>query len=416
MNRQYGGNDGRDQFIIENLQIINPLPNGQEGTDTSTNKTTHKYSDIFNKLIQEKTEDFVGRIYVFNAISNFINTNSSGYFRVIGDPGMGKSSIAAQYVLDNDCIAFFNEKRDLRNKTFQFIESIFEQLNIRYNLSLNFSDNPSEYGTLLFQALMELTRKTKDKVIIVVDALDEVDLTTCGGDVNILHLPSRLPDNVFIILTERRDSNVRLPPDTTTLSLLDPKYVQDTATDISNYIRAMIQRKGNLESAIYKITDSLDSFISEITKKSEKNFMYLRYVLVDVEKGRYESTSLDIFPTGLMDYYKWHWERMGMNDKNTPNRMIKLRVIYHISEAYSALSLKSLAEYTEQKQVTISDIIDEWIQFLHRFVEKGEELYRIYHQSFQDFLKQDRTVKSIGADMAKEVKEIETEVLWESIL
>jgi hypothetical protein len=387
-----------------------------EGTETSTNnRTTHKYSDIFNKLIQEKTKDFVGRIYVFNAISDFINTNSSGYFRVIGDPGMGKSSIAAQYVLDNDCIAFFNEKRDLRNKTSQFIASIFEQLNIRYNLSLKLPDDPSEYNTSVFTALMESTGKTKDKVIIVVDALDEVDLATCDRDAFILHLPIRLPDNVFIVLTERRDSNVRLPPDTTTLSLLDPKYVQDTTTDISNYIRTMIQRRGNLESAIYKITDSLDTFISEITKKSEKNFMYLKYVLVDIEKGRYESTSLDNFPTGLMDYYKWHWERMGMNNKNTPNRMIKLRVIYHISEAYTALSLESLTEYTKQEQVIISDIIDEWIQFLHTFAEKGEELYRIYHQSFQDFLKQDRTVKSIGSDMAKKVKKIETEVLLESI-
>ena len=44
----------------------------------------------FQSLIADKTEEFVGREYVFGAIEAFIANNSKGYFTIIGDPGLGK--------------------------------------------------------------------------------------------------------------------------------------------------------------------------------------------------------------------------------------------------------------------------------------------------------------------------------------
>jgi hypothetical protein len=50
----------------------------------------------FQSLIQDKTEGFVGREYVFDAIQAFIQDNKKGYFTIIGDPGQGKSAILAK--------------------------------------------------------------------------------------------------------------------------------------------------------------------------------------------------------------------------------------------------------------------------------------------------------------------------------
>ena len=44
----------------------------------------------FQSLIADKTKEFVGREYVFDAIEAFIANNPKGYFTIIGDPGQGK--------------------------------------------------------------------------------------------------------------------------------------------------------------------------------------------------------------------------------------------------------------------------------------------------------------------------------------
>ena len=55
----------------------------------------------FQALIEDKTKDFVGREYVFNAIADFLTNQPNGYFIIEGDPGMGKSPILAEYIYIN---------------------------------------------------------------------------------------------------------------------------------------------------------------------------------------------------------------------------------------------------------------------------------------------------------------------------
>ena len=55
------------------------------------------YPEEFRSLIEEKIRTFCGRQFVFDAFQQFITENPCGYFTIIGDAGMGKSSIAAKY-------------------------------------------------------------------------------------------------------------------------------------------------------------------------------------------------------------------------------------------------------------------------------------------------------------------------------
>jgi hypothetical protein len=71
------------------------------------------YPIEFERLIKDKTESFCGRKFVFDAIEDFFSNNLNGYFTVVGDAGMGKSAIAAKYVLDNpEAICFFNVRAE----------------------------------------------------------------------------------------------------------------------------------------------------------------------------------------------------------------------------------------------------------------------------------------------------------------
>jgi hypothetical protein len=87
----------------------------------------------FQSLIQDKTEGFIGREYIFDEIRRFLVENPKGYLTIIGDPGMGKSAILAKYVEDTGCIAHFNVQLQGLNRSDQFLESICRQLVDRYD-------------------------------------------------------------------------------------------------------------------------------------------------------------------------------------------------------------------------------------------------------------------------------------------
>ena len=85
-------------------------------------------------LIEEKTEGFVGRKYVFQAIQDFVNSQPNGYFIIEAEPGVGKSAILAKYVQQTGCVAHFNVRSQGINRADQFLESVCTQLVSCYNL------------------------------------------------------------------------------------------------------------------------------------------------------------------------------------------------------------------------------------------------------------------------------------------
>ncbi|WP_321162452.1 hypothetical protein [Nostoc sp. KVJ3] len=93
-----------------------------------------EYPAEFKSLIREKIRSFCGRKFVFEAFKQFCDKNRSGYLTILGDAGMGKSTIAAKYVWDNKSPCYFNIRSDGRNRAELFLDSIRKQLIKRYQL------------------------------------------------------------------------------------------------------------------------------------------------------------------------------------------------------------------------------------------------------------------------------------------
>ncbi|MBC1225390.1 XRE family transcriptional regulator, partial [Nostoc sp. UCD120] len=150
----------------------------------------------FELLIKEKTKLFCGRKFVFDTIENFFQNNPNGYFTVVGDAGMGKSAIAAQYIVEHhEAICFFNIRAEGMNRQDLFLKKVRQQLIERYNLQTAVD---ADLSTLLTKVSEKLS--TGERLVIVVDALDEVDQESSG---NLLFLPYILPERVYFILTRR---------------------------------------------------------------------------------------------------------------------------------------------------------------------------------------------------------------------
>ena len=82
------------------------------------------YPEEFRSLIEEKIRTFCGRRFVFDTFQEFINANPHGYFTIVGDAGMGKSSIAAKYVWEHKSPCYFNILVERRNRPELFLKSI----------------------------------------------------------------------------------------------------------------------------------------------------------------------------------------------------------------------------------------------------------------------------------------------------
>jgi hypothetical protein len=361
----------------------------------------------FKSLIREKTEGFVGRDYVFVEIEDFIEKQSCGYIIIEGDPGVGKTSILAEYFRRTGSIAFFNVASEGINQTSQFLESLSSQINARYKLSaLSVPPDAKEHGPFLRRLLDDSSSLLKaDKLVILVDALDEVDTSGLPGTANVLYLPTYVPERVYFVASVRsRAPDVRLTVQAPIRPIDLMSYSSESSRDAAEYIRRYAGRPA-VRDWIGAQGLALEDLVAGLVSRSENNFMYLRYVLSDIERGLYGDRRLEKLPTGLESYYEDHWERMGMTTR-TPPLQVKLKLIYILCEVRRPISRHLLEYFSDEDELTVQLVINEWGPFLHCYQVHNELRYAIYHASFRDFLHRKKIIdlREIRIRIAKKLR------------
>ncbi len=365
-------------------------------------------------LIREKTEGFVGRKYVFEAIDAFLRNHQEGYLTIEGDPGVGKSAILAEYVRRTGCIAHFNVRSQGTNTPAEFLRSVCAQLIARHGL-----DHPvlppeaTCNGAFLLRLLEEASAQLGrgERLVIAVDALDEVEQKDeSGSGANLLFLPATLPRGVCFLVTRRQ---VSLPlVISAPQELLDlMKLSAESREDIVAFLRSALDRDG-VRRSIASLGVSEDVFVETMATRSENNFMYLRYVLSDMDRGIYSEGSLESLPVGLSGYYEDHWRRMGMLAKPLPRT--KLHIVYVLAEVRQPISRDLLSSLTREDALTLQEVLDEWDQFLREETVDGQVRYSIYHASFRDFLHRKPIIRAAGLTIEGVNRMIATN-LWEGL-
>ena len=351
------------------------------------------YPEEFISLIEEKIRTFCGRRFVFDTFQQFITANPHGYFTIIGDAGMGKSSIVAKYVCEHKSPCYFNILVERRNRPELFLKSIRQQLIHRYELQ-NSAD--ADLPTLLAKVAGKLP--AGERLVIAVDALDEVEQEP--GE-NLLHLPTTLPDNVYFLLTRRpyhlgkKRLSVSPGVPVKELDLRDDQYVNFNQYDIKEYIIFVLNAESDYKDGLRKwikergIIDAI--FVEELANKSEINFMYLRYVLPAIAKGDYNDLSLKQLPDGLQEYYQNYWVRMGL--EANPGQLMEI-VLYILLEIGTPIPCEMIAGIAKEDECDVEAVLDEWVEYLKKQNVDGEFCYGIYHASFLDFLKAKREMDS----------------------
>jgi hypothetical protein len=372
----------------------------------------------FDAFIDERIKDYFpgSRQFIRDAWDVFLakSSSASGYFMVLGEPGLGKTAFLAKLVHDRKYdLHHFNIGAQPINTARQFVANIFGRLQRAYPLQE--ADLPAEEGAeaeFLNRILEEASRQLDGKkLVIVIDALDEVQMNPRFKTANVLFLPPTLPKGIYVIATSRSLKNLTLNvPDTIEEHTIEGLGDENLA-DVRAYLESRLKRE-KLAAWVRKHGRSAKSFVNEMLDKSGGNFMYLRHVLPEIEEGDYADLEIDALPKGLQKYYEDHWQRMGMTATDPPEQ--KLLTVYALSAMPCPVSCRLLAKLSGVSAVTTQGILDKWHQFLHEEVvpmPKGsrpsrrtvrdvpDKRYSFYHASFKDFLYRKDIVQAAGIDL-----------------
>jgi hypothetical protein len=362
----------------------------------------HIRVEQFRSLIEERTRHFVGRGFVFAAITKWISDPgfSSGYITIQGEPGIGKTTIASELVKRRGYVHHFNVAKQNIRSIGDFLANVCAQLILRYRLG--HSGLPEKATTdsgFLEQLLREAAeRRLGTPVVIVLDALDEADHSALTPKANSLWLPPSLPAGVFFIITTREKSDYRLVVDRREeiyLSEDDPLNKDDIDKYVENFIE---QHRVEMLTRIQEWEVEVPEFRAIITGNAKGNFMYIVYVLNDIWRGQIKKQSLaelrDL-PKGLKEYYRQHWRQMSAVDPGRFDDYYK-PVLCLLATAAQPVGIAQLANWCTQERgekadpFRVKQVVDDWREFLNiERGKRGEPLYRLYHTSFQDFLREE---------------------------
>ena len=347
-------------------------------------------------LILRSRKGFVGRGFVFSQLSEFIERERSGYCFVLARPGIGKTALLAQLVLNEPgYVRHFNVLTDGVTTPAAFLKNVCAQLIGAYHLPYDELPERAAYDNGFLTELLErsVTANQGGKVVVVVDALDEAQTSGRLPGTNPLYLPRALPDGCAFIVTVRTDAPAWRPH-------LEPECARDEVTidergdenmdDIREFIRSQSAGRG-IGRYLASHGFDLDQFTGHLAAKSEGNFMYLHYVLPAIEAGGYlADRDVTDLPTGLTEYYTDQLERMKGIDEEAWFSW-KRPVVTALAEADEPLTIREIATAAGARNMArVVAIIREWLQFLDSVpvTRDGRDMraYRIFHASFQEFL------------------------------
>lgn len=374
----------------------------------------------FGRDIERLTQDFTGREWVFREIDKWLESKDERFFILTGEPGVGKSAIAARLtqlrediVAHHFCIAGRNATTTpgsvLRSLGAQLGEALPgygkalantikpEHLTVNVDIKvekmtggeitgvvinhLNASDPQEVFDILLRTPLAEL-EPPPEPIFILIDSLDEA--VTYTGKANLVTLlagAGDLPSWVRFLCTSR-------PERSRVLSYFDdlkPHVLaaesQMNQDDVHQYIINRVKREP-MQAQLQSSNTLSQELVDRMRKLSKGNFLYTKILIDDIEDGRQPLDDLDALPRSLDEIYHGFLRRFTPSEWEARYQPI-LGVLVVAQEA---LTETQLANFTGFAETQMRQNLGVLLQFLDVIENEDEETYEIYHQSLRDYL------------------------------
>jgi hypothetical protein len=370
----------------------------------------------FSSFIAERTRHFTGRRWVEAAIDVWLSDrNAPTYFILTGDPGVGKSAFAAHIVRSRphrvsayhfcsarlggwiDPLAFCRSiSHQLAARIDEFAERLLEPEGIHIEatqriqhltngqavnvLIENFTvGGPENAFDRLVRAPLQRLKALEwsEPILLLVDGLDEALAYT--GNCTIADLLSRsrdLPDFFRCIVTSRAERRVLCHWDDIPHFRIHASG-EENVLDIREYVGL---RLGELPKPCP------NEIADKVAARSAGNFLYVSHLMDSAIRDPSILDAPDDLPEGLDGVY-----RLFLNMRDIGRDLTRWEDRYQpvlgvLSVAREPLSEAFLQQYTGLDGQRIAAIVRELWQYLSLEPQLEHVAYRIYHQSFVDFL------------------------------
>jgi len=356
-------------------------------TESGYEKLSEAYiypGEIFEQVNLDR---FVGRGWLLDIIDSFIRDHDRGYIILEANAGMGKTAFMAWLTKTrNYPHAFFglnhNEESQLRNLDSQII--------LNYDLGEKEILTPSASRYDYFYGLLEKAAEklTNDKkIVIIIDGVDEILDLDPKISKNIFGLPKVLPKGVYFIVSQRPVA-VRLQVDiarTPRCIVRFSEYEDKNLEDMNVFLKEA-SKWPNIAEVLTKSDITSDQFVKALMDKCKGFWIYLNFIIYEIEHGKRTPLDLDELPVGLSQYYASYWLQLRDNNEIAwyDTYLPTLTTLAKIRESVTIETLINLAGIDVELSHLRRIIKEDWRPFLTVSSEEKEHI-RFYHATLQDF-------------------------------
>lgn len=404
----------------------------------------NQFSEIqFDNKIKELTEHFTGREWVFKEIERWMQQENTRFFILTGEPGVGKSAIAARLIEQkeqkniaayNFCITGRGETIEpnrvlcslgaqlikyFPNYTDALLKTLPLQPVINVNIEIGSAQNTNVQGVvinslhtsnakhlfniILSQSLTYLGNLEEQHHFIIIDSLDEaVTFSESENLVTLLSQIEDLPSWIRFILTSRPERRVlseleSLNQYTCTFPIKNKS--EDSLNDICKYVTKQVE-DNKLIIQIQKYQVDCQTLIKKLTSLSTGNFLYIKILLDNIKNNEQSLDNLEDLPKGLDDIYHRFLLRLEFEDWQEKYQ----RILGKLAVVQEPITERKLASFTAIYPREIREDLKVLRQFLNISVREADntKVYTIFHQSFRDYLLNEKRNQDFWCDVKEE--------------
>ncbi len=371
----------------------------------------------FSRDIDQLTQDFTGREWLFAAIDHWLHHTNQRFFILTGEPGIGKSAIAARLIQTREDILAYHFCLAWRNNTIvpgTIFRSLAAQLGQRlpgYGQALAntvraavqvdievatmtggeitgvvinhlHAGNPQEELVLLLGDPLVRLAAPPRPTFILIDSLDEA-LTYRGEDnlVTLLTGLADLPPWVRFLCTSRPERPVLRYFEPLQPYLLAAESAPNQA-DIERYISQRLAQE-TMQDRLWQANITPSMLADQVAGLAEGNFLYTKILLNDIEAGQQSLANLAARPKSLDDISHAFLRCFSLADWEERYRPL----LGVLAEAQEPLTETHLAHFTGLNRREVRQNLGVAQQFLTSGeTSSGEKRYSLFHQSLRDYL------------------------------
>ncbi len=335
-------------------------------------------------------EHFTGREWLVRKVDEFLEGADRGYLVIEAEAGLGKSTFLAWLARERGYVHHFCELTPGASGVGPALANLATQVASQCGLDEFEAEAMTSGATARPDAFYSLLERAATRrggpLVLVVDALDEAGTPPRQ---NVLGLPHILPRGVFFVASQR-PVPVSLWTDLATtphIPLEIAAQSDDNLRDMREYLRKVADWAG-VATERRKAGVGADEFIGALAQKCQGVWIYLHYVVHEIDGGKRSPLDLKNLPDGMTDYYVRHWR--AWHDDDPPRwYATDLPLLATLAAGREALPLGRLLAWSgaAADPERVRSLLEEsWRPFLLVSNEGSGVRATVYHATLREFL------------------------------